>query len=254
MRNIITIAGRELRSMFCSPLAWVLLAAVQAILGWMFLLRLKGYEVLAPSLVGIAGAPGVTVIVVSPVLKTSAMVLLMMAPLITMRSFAEERRSGTLSLLLSAPISMSELALGKFVGNFAFVLLLICAIAVMPLSLLTGATLDLGLVAAGLLGLILIGAAFCSAGLYFSSLTTNPSVAAAASFGLLLLLWIIDLAGTGANSEGLGKLLAYFSLTAHLDAMLRGVIDTRDVSFYILFTATFLFLCIRRLDRMRLVG
>ena len=81
MLNAFTIAGRELRALFCSPLAWVMLAALQAILGWMFLLQVKGYEELAPSLAGVPGAPGITVIVVSPVLKTSAMILLMMAPL-----------------------------------------------------------------------------------------------------------------------------------------------------------------------------
>ena len=254
MRNIWTIAGRELRSLFCSPLAWVLLAAIQAVLGWLFLLQVKGYEELGPALASIPGAPGLTVIAVSPVLKTSAMVLLMTAPLITMRSFAEEQRNGTLSLLLSAPVSITELVLGKFAGVLVFFLIVVGAIAIMPMSLLTGGNLDLGLVASGLLGLCLLSAAFCAAGLYLSSLTANPAVAAAASFGVLLLLWIVDLASAGASSEGMAGVLAYLSLTVHLDALLRGVLDTRDISYYVLFTAGFLTLCVRRLDRLRLIG
>ena len=252
--NWLTLATRELRSLFVSPLSWVLMAAVQGILGWMFVIQLWGFERLAPNLTGVAGAPGLTAIVVAPVTKTAATILLMMAPLVTMRLFAEERRSGTLALLMSAPLSMTEIVLGKFVGALTFFVLVLVGIALMPLSLLAGGELDYGLAAAGFLGLFLLCMSFCSAGLYLSTLTESPPAAAAATLGLLLALWIADWAGAGASTQGLGQVLSYMSITTHLGSLFRGIFDTRDVLYYVLFSAVFLVLSVRRLERLRLVG
>ncbi len=251
--NSFYIAGRELRTLFCSPLAWILIALVLGILGWLFQAQLSVFEGLASTLVGVSGAPGITAMVVSPVLKSTAMLLLMVTPLITMRLLSAEQRDGTLTLLLSAPLTMTELVLGKFLAAVIFFNVILAAVALLPLSLLVGARLDLGLAGAGFVGLFLLACAFAAAGLFISSLTANPVAAAAATLGLLLGLWIVDWAGVGAADHAVGQILAYLSLTGHLNGFLRGVFAIQDVVFYLLVTAGFLTFTVRRLESLRLV-
>ena len=188
---ILTIAARELRSLFLSPLAWAILAVTQFILAWLFLAQIDTWMTLQPRLAAIEGAPGVADIVVAPLLANAATVLLLITPLITMRSLSDEYRGRTISLLFSAPVSMTEIVLGKYLGTLGFFLVLLIMLALMPLSLLVGTDLDMGKLAAGLLGLALLLATFAAIGLYMSSLTEQPVVAAVTTFGLLLLLWII---------------------------------------------------------------
>ena len=248
---ITVIAARELRSLFVSPLAWVVLAVVQLVLGWLFVIYVWNFEALSAQLSALPSAPGISAMVVAPLLKTASIVLLLVSPLLTMRLVSGERRNATLNLLMSSPLSMTELVLGKYLGMMAFFALLLALVALLPLSLLTGAALDLGLVASGLLGLLLLCSSFAAAGLYMSTLTRTPAVAAVCTFGLLLALWIIEgIGGPGATSR-IGQAAAYLSLVGHLDALLRGVFDSRDLAYYALFTATFLGLSIRRLDNLR---
>jgi len=133
-----------------------------------------------------------------------------------------------------------------------FLLAAVALIALMPLSLATGATLDFGKLGAGLLGLSLLAASFAAAGLYLSTLTAQPAVAATATFGLLLAFWIVDLAGTGQGA--VSPVFHYLALPRHLDALLQGLIHSADVAYYLLFSAAFLGLAIRRLDNIRLQG
>ncbi len=245
-----TIAAREFKALFLSPMAWSILAVVQLIMAYLFLAQLDTYMQLAPRLAGIAGAPGVTDLVVAPVFGNAAVILLLIAPLITMRVLSEERRARTLSLLLSAPVSMTEIVIGKYLGVLAFFLVLLVMLALMPLALLVGADLDLGKLVGGLLGLSLLLGAFAAAGLFMSSLTEQPTVAAVSSFGLLLLLWIVDWAGS-SGTEGSG-VLAYLSVLRHFESLLRGIFDSTDVVYYVLFIFTFVVLTIQRMDRDRL--
>ena len=175
---IFTIAIRELKNLFLSPLAWTIMAVLQLILAYLFLSQLDTFMLLQPRLAGIEGAPGVTDIVVAPLLQTSGFLLLLIAPAITMRVFSDERRNRTLSLLLSAPVSMTDIVLGKFLGVSLFFLLLLSLLAAMPLALYAGTTLDAGKLAAGLLGLALLLATFAAIGVFMSSLTEQPVVAA----------------------------------------------------------------------------
>ena len=183
---IFTIAARELRSLFLSPLAWAILAVTQFIMAWLFLAQIETWLTLQPRLAAIEGAPGVADIVVAPLLANAAIVLLLITPLITMRSLSEEYRARTISLLFSAPVSMTEIVLGKYLGILGFFLAVLVMLALMPLSLMVGTDLDLGKLAAGLLGLSLMLSAFAAIGLYMSSLTEQPVVAAVTTFGLLL--------------------------------------------------------------------
>jgi ABC-2 type transport system permease protein len=247
---IFTIAGRELRSLFLSPLAWAILAVVQFIIAYLFLSQIDGYLLLQPRLAAIEGAPGVSDIIVAPLLADAGIVLLLITPLITMRVLSEERRNRTLSLLFSAPVSMTEIILGKYLGLLAFFGIMIALLALMPLSLLAGTALDLGKLAAGLTGLILLVSAFAAIGLFMSSLTEQPTVAAISTFGLLLLLWIIDWAG--ADAEQTSGLFGYLSLLRHYEALLRGLFNSADVIYYLLISVLFIGLSIRRLDADRL--
>ncbi len=247
---IFTLAARELRSMFLSPMAWVILAVISGLCAYFFLLYIDLYLQLQPRLAAAPNAPGITDVIVVPLFSTAATVLLLVTPLLTMRLISEERRSQTLSLLMSAPVSMTEIILGKFLGVFAFVLLMLTLVAVMPLSLLAGGEIDMGLWASGLLGLVLLLASFCSIGLYVSTLTTQPTVAAVATFGLLLLLWVLNLAGSTGN-EG-GGVLSYLSLLSHYQPLLKGIFSSADIIYYLLLISSCLVLSVRRLDADRL--
>ena len=249
--NVLAIAGRELRGLFLSPLSWVVLAITQAFVAYAFLVQLELFVQLKADLSALPGAPGLTAIVVAPSIKAAGMVMLLAAPLVTMRLVSEERRSGTLSLLMSAPVSMSEIVIGKYLGVMGFFAVAVLVITPTLLSLLAGGPLDYGLVASGLLGLLLLVASFAAAGLFMSTLTAHPAVAAVATFGLLLAMWNVDWAGTGAN-EGVRPLLAYLGITSHFNPMLQGVVDSADLVYHLLVVGTFLILSIRRMDAVRL--
>jgi ABC-2 type transport system permease protein len=247
---IFTIAARELRSLFLSPLAWSILAVTLFILAYLFLSQIEAYINLQPRLAALEGAPGVADIVVAPLFADAAIVLLLITPLVTMRVLSEERRSGTISLLFSAPLSMTEIVIGKYLGVLSFFLILLALLALMPLSLLAGTELDMSKLAAGMLGLILVVAAFTAIGVYMSSLTEQPTVAAVTTFGLLLLLWIIDWAGNGQTDES--NALAYLSMLRHYEPLLKGLFSSTDVAYYLLIIVLFLGFSIRRLDATRL--
>lgn len=247
---MLVIAGRELRGLMLSPLAWTLLAAVQAWLAWIFLILADEFRGLQGRLVGLEHAPGVTDLIAAPLFRVAAWCLLILTPLLTMRLFSEERRSRTLDLLLSAPVGTSAIVLGKYLGVLAFLLGATALVAAMPLSLSVGASLDLGKLLAGWLGLNLLVASFAAAGLYLSTLTAQPLVAAVSTLGLLLFLCVADAGSIGRETAG--NLFGYLSLLRHYDALLLGLFDSADVAYYLLFSAAFLGLAIRRLDDGRL--
>lgn len=245
---ILTIAARELRGLFLSPLAWTLLAAAQGLLAWIFVLLVQDFRELQGRLAGLENAPGVTDLIAAPLFRVAAWGLLLLTPLLTMRLFSEERRARTLDLLLSAPVGTATIVFGKYLGVVLFLWVVVGLAALMPLALAAGATLDFGKLIAGILGLGLLAASFAAAGLYLSTLTAQPAAAAAATFGLLLGLWIAD------AQETPGKLLGYLSPLRHYNALLLGLFDSADVAYYLLFGAVFLGLAIRRLDDLRLRG
>lgn len=242
---ILTIAHREIRSMFLSPLAWIILAVIQAILGWMFLAQLELFFMVQPQLLQLENTPGVTDYVIAPLFATASIILLLIMPLVTMRSLAEEKKNKTIALLFSAPISITQLVLGKFVGLLFFILILTALLMLMPLSLLVGTDLDLGKLLSIAIAMILLLGSFASIGLYLSSLTDNQTIAAVSTFGALLMLWIID---WGFDQT----LFHYLSLLGHHQPLLEGVFDSADVSYFVLIMVLFIVLTIRRLDSDRL--
>jgi ABC-2 type transport system permease protein len=251
---ILTLAQRELRTLFLSPLAWTILAVVQFILAYLFLSQLNEFLTLQPQLKVIEGAPGVTDLIVVPLYGSAAFILMMVVPLLTMRLISEERRSRSLPLLLSAPLSMSEIIIGKYLGIVGFLIAMTLMLTVMPLSLLFAGNIDMGLLAAIVIGLVLLIAAFAAVGLYMSSLTQQPTVAAISTFGVLLLLWIIDWAGGKAGDPGATGALTYLSMLRHFEGLSRGVFSSADIIYFLLFISTFLILSIRKLDAERMKG
>ncbi|MDH5480426.1 MAG: ABC transporter permease [Nitrosomonas sp.] len=245
---ILTIAYKELRMLFCSPLAWILLALIHMVLTWVFLGRLDAFLELQPQLMQIANPPGITEIIIAPVFAMAAIVLLMVTPILTMRLVAEERRNNTLTLLISAPIAISDIILGKFLGLMVFFFIVISLIMALCLSLLVGGVLDYGLLFSSAVGLFLVASCFSAIGLYISSLTAQPGIAAIGALGVLLGFWIIDLVSTDIGW------IHYFSLLKHFEQFNYGLIDSFSIAYFILFMLTFLVLTIRRLDNERLQG
>lgn len=248
---VLTLARRELRSLFLSPLAWAILAIVQFILAYLFLSQLQEFLLIQPKLATIDNAPGVTELVVVPLYSSAAFIMMLVTPLLTMRLISEERRNKSLALLMSAPVSMTEIILGKYIGMLGFAAIMIISMTLMPLSLFFAGTLDIGLLFTIVLGISLLLAAFIALGLYMSSLTAQPTIAAMSTFGLLLLLWIVDWAGNKTEAAASG-LLEYLSMLRHFEAFTKGIFDSSDFAYYILFIFLFLVLSIRRLDGDRL--
>ncbi|MDH5217993.1 MAG: ABC transporter permease subunit [Gammaproteobacteria bacterium] len=245
-----TIAEKEFRSLFFSPLAWSILAICEFIIAYLFLGQLELFLQLQSQLSALQRSPGVTEFVASPVFANAAVVLLLIVPLLTMRMISEERKTQTISLLFSAPVSMMEIVLGKYLGIMAFLLLLVSLIALMPLSLYLGSSLDFGLLLTALFGLVLMLASFTALGLYISTICNQPSVAAVITFGALVMLWIIEWAG--GYFENAKVFFEYLSLLNHYQSLLRGVIKLSDIVYYLLFISSFLILSYRRLDADRL--
>lgn len=252
--NTLYIAQHELRRIFVSPLAWAILAVLQLMLGIIFLLTVV--QLVDNPQMLMQETVGVSQIVAGSVFGFAALIFLLVVPLLTMRSFSEERRSGSLDLYRSAPVSLTELVLGKFLGLTGFLLIVTLLASVLPLSLLPATPLDLGRIFAGILGLLLMMMAFGAAGLFISSLTEQPVIAAVVSLVVLLVLWLVgwfeDWTLPFFGTElAVGAPFAYLSMTNHFDSFIQGVFNTEDVIYYLLFCAVFLVLTVQRLDMER---
>ncbi len=247
-----TLAKNELYRLFLSPLAWIILALTQLILAYLFLTHIDYFVQIQAKIATIPGAPGVTELIAMPLLNNAATLLLLISPLVTMRLIAEERRNESLPLLLSAPLSIQQIVLGKYIGTFSFLMLLLMMIVLMPLSLSVGSQIDFGLLAAGVVGLTLLLASFTAIGLFLSSLTKQPTIAAMTTFASLFLLWIIDWAGTTKLAGESSGLFSWLSLLRHYQSLLLGEVHSSDIIYYLIVIVTFLTLTIRRLDSERL--
>ena len=238
-----TIAYRELRNLFLSPLAWIVLAIAQVIFALIFSSVVADYGADQS-----AQASGITAYILQPMFGLVPFVLVIVVPLLTMRLIAEERRNHTLVLLVSAPISMTEIVLGKFFGVLLYLLILSVLIIVMALSLLVGGALDFGLLLSSLLGLVLMLSSFTAIGVFMSTLTKSPTLAAIGSFGVLFLLWMFALS---SNIWG-DNVLSYLSIIEHYVPFIQGLFNTRDLIYFLTVTAVFLVFSVRRLNMDRL--
>jgi ABC-2 type transport system permease protein len=243
------IALKELRSLFHAPSTWYILGGLQFIMALLYLGRLDEFLKIQTNLTVIANAPGATQAVIPYFFSIVALVMMMLTPVFTMRLLAEERRNQTLPLLLSAPVSSSAIVLGKFAGLLAFLWLIVLVCVAMTLTLALGTPMDFGLLAANACGMMLLTASYCALGLYISSLTTQPIVAAIGALAMLSGLWLADSAASDAS-----RLLHSIAPTGHFQSFNGGLLDSGDLAYFLLFCAFFLLLAIRRLDNNRLYG
>ncbi len=243
------LARHEWRRLVLQPFAWTLAALLLALMAWQFLLALQTFLDVAPRLGGLRDAPGVTDLVAVPLLRSLANLLLLVVPLVTMRSLAGERRAGTLPLLLASGVGDGRIVLGKFFGALGYLLALLTLVALMPLALGFGAALDWGKLAAALLGLALFTAALTAIGILCSAWAAQPALAAAAALALGVLLAVVD---AGARLQGISNAgINYLALSSHLDPFFRGIVASVDLIYFLLLIALVLMLAARRLQALR---
>jgi len=246
---IFTIAYKEFRSLFATPSTWLILGALQFIFAWFFLARLDAFLQVQAQLSQIANAPGATLAVVAPLFGTLALILMMLVPVFTMRLFAEERRNQTLALLMTAPVSGMHIVLGKFFGLMLLLLLIVASCTLMVLSLAAGTQLDIGLLLSNALGLLLLASSYVALGLYISSLTAQPVVAAIAALAALFGLWLIEVSAVDNDN-----ILSRFAPTSHFQSFNIGLLNSADMVYFVVFSAVFLLLTIRRIYNNRIYG
>jgi len=243
------IARHEWRRLAVQPFAWALAGVVVALMAWQYLLALEAFLQLAPKMGGLKDAPGVTDLVVVPLLRSFSNLLMLLVPLITMRTIAGERRTQSLTLLLAAGVGNVRIALGKYFGALGLVLLILLLVLAMPLALEIGTSLDLGRMAAAALGLILFAGALTAIGVLCSAWTAQPALAAASAFAISSLLAIID---AGARVQGIDNAgINYLALPTHIEPFFRGLVASVDIVYFLLIIVVALALTARRLDRLR---
>jgi len=255
LRNILAIAGREIRSYFVSPIAYVVLTGFLLLGGWFFFNLLARFNFLltiysAQQNPEVLQRLNLNEFVVAPLLHNLSVVLVILVPVITMRSFAEEKRSGTYELLMTSPLSITEIVAGKFLGCVAFLLIMIGLTGVYPIILLAYGNPELGIMASGYLGLVLLAIAFATVGLLTSSVTENQIIAAVTCLVVLLLFYVIAWPAETAGPV-LGAVLKYLSLTEHFGEMVKGIIDTKDVVYFVSVILLSLFLTHRSVESVR---
>jgi ABC-2 type transport system permease protein len=243
------IALRELRGLFAMPSTWYMLAILQFIFTWFFLNTLQTFLELQPQMAQLANAPGVTTVVAVPLFNLVALLLMMLVPMFTMRLIAEERRNQSFALLLSAPLSIRHIVFGKFFGLLVFLILLMAGVPLMIYTLALGTNLDHGLILGNLLGLLLLTCSYVSVGLYVSSLTAQPVIAAIGALAILAGLWLADAASSSESSTW-----HLISPLYHFQNFNTGLLDSGDVVFFVLFSAVFLLLAMRRINNNRIYG
>ena len=252
MSTVGLIAGNDLRRQFVQPLAWGLLALLCALFAWQFLAAVDAFLQAAPKLGALPNAPGVTDLVAMTLLRNASAVLLVIVPLLTMQSLVGERRAQTLPLLLAADIGSLRIVLGKFLGAYAVVALVVVLALAMPLALATGTDLDLGRLFTAALGMLLFAATLTAIGIACSAWTTHPALAALATLVIGSVLVMLDV---GARLRDVDHaLINWLAMSNHLEPFLRGVFDTGAVVYFVVVSTLALLLAARRLDTLRTRG
>jgi ABC-2 type transport system permease protein len=253
VRNIIAIADKELRSYFASPMAYIIIGFFALPFGVFFYLYLEAFLRQSMQMAQFGGNMNVNQQVIRLVLQNASVIILFIMPMITMRTYAEEKRSGTIELLLTSPVTDLQIIVGKFLGALGlYIAMLLVTLLYIAILFVYGNPEWRPLVAA-YVGLLLMGGAFLSLGLFISSTTDNQIVAGIISFVVFLLLWIV---GWFAESAGptIGPITSYLSITEHFDDFSKGIIDTKHVLYYASLITFGLFLTAKSVDSERWRG
>jgi ABC-2 type transport system permease protein len=256
MRNILAIAERELRSYFASPIAYAVIGFFALVFGWMFYTFLRFFVMQSLQMSQMGMGPGqvnVNQAMIRPLILQISVVTLFVLPMITMRTYSEEKRSGTIELLLTSPVTDLEIILGKFVGALSlYALMLLITVPTVTLLFWYGDP-DWKPVVTAYLGLLLIGASFISYGLFISSLTKNQIVAGVLTFCTLLMLllvsWMQDFVGPVGQS-----IISALAVFEHFEDFSKGIIDTKHLVYYASVITFGLFLTAKSVDSERWRG
>ncbi len=258
LQGVIAIYRKEMGQYLVSPVAYVVLGMFLLIGGLFYYTILTFYmeRSLAASMQAMQfGTPpevDVPSMTINSLFGVLGQVALFLLPMATMGVYAEERRRGTIELLMTSPVTDLQIVLGKYLASFSLFLILL-----LPTLAYHGVLLwkseprpPLGILLSGYLGLLLLGGAFLALGSFISSLTESQLIAAVVTFCVALVLWIIDIAGPGAGTTT-GELFQYLSVLRHYEDFARGVVDTTSLVFFGSLIAFGLFLTLRSLDSMR---
>jgi ABC-2 type transport system permease protein len=250
------IYKKELRLYFTSPVAYVILTIFLLIAGYFFF-SIFSFFTRASMQMAMNPQMGrdlnVTDAVLRPLFSNLSVILLLLMPLVTMRLFAEERRSGTIELLLTYPVRDGAVLVGKYLAAFTMYGAMVAGTLAYPIMLVSFTRVEWGPLLTGYLGLLLMGGMFLAVGLFASSLTENQVVAAIVTFGVLLMFWIIGWTAEFAGGP-MGTVLTHLSILEHNDTFAKGVLDTKDILYYVNFTVLALFLALRSLESRRWSG
>ncbi|MBE3072458.1 MAG: ABC transporter permease subunit [Acidobacteria bacterium] len=255
MRNILAIVQKELRSYFASPIAYVILGMFALLFGWFYvaILNIFVQQSMQMGSMGMGGPVNVNQQMIRYVFQNSLVVNLFVVPLITMRTYAEEKRSGTIELLMTSPLTDFQIIMGKFIGALAIYASMLAVTLIHMAVLFVYGNPEWKPIATAYLGMLLMGGCFLAVGLLFSSLTKNQIVAAMITFSVLLLLWVIDWIGS-LGGPTVQTVVGYLSITGHFDDFAKGVIDTTHVVYYLSFITFGLFLTAKAVDSERWRG
>ena len=238
MRSILTIAAREYRSYFVTAMGYVVLLGFFLLIGFLF------YEIARQAWPQNAS--------LEYLFQDMTIILMFLAPLITMRTLSEERSSGSIEVLMTSPLREVEVVLGKYLGTLYVYGTLVAISLQYPLFLLaySNKQADVGPILTGYLGVILVGATFLAIGLFLSAMTKNQVVAAFATFGVVLMLWIVNLFAMRATGDW-AEVFRYIAISNRMEDLYRGVLDLKDIVFFVSMVFLFLYLAVRSVKSSR---
>lgn len=256
MRHVTAIAGRELRSIFATPVAYVMISVYLVSTGFTFFLALRSFlaaiqQIQAYQLFQMLEQFNLNQGLIEPTLGIASFVFLLLIPLLTMRAFAEERANGTLELLLTSPLTIWEIVIGKYLAVIVVLLLLVALSALYPALLFYFGNPELLQTLSGLLGLLLYGAAFASIGCFISALTRSQMSAALVTFFVGLILYLIDYFAELSLQGGWQKVVRYLGLRAHFDTLASGMVQSEDLVYFAILTIFFLSLVRAVIESLR---
>ncbi len=251
MRGTISIFKKDLKIYLFSPLAYTLIGAFLLIVGYLYI-NVLAYYILQLSRWG-GFSFNSTKFIFYPVFQDVLFLLIFLVPVLTMRSFPEEESSGTFELLLTSPLTDFQIVMGKFLASYVVYLIVLAILLYMPITLSRAGKLDLGLIVSGYLGMLLAGAAFIAAGVFAASLTKRQATASMLAFAILIMLWFINWAASnfGTTFPIVAKILEKLAIFNRVKHFSEGVIDLRDVVFFVSLTVLFLYLSVISLSSRR---
>ena len=256
MRNILAIANKELRSYFAGPIAYIAIGLWALLYGYFFIAILQ-FFVRQSMQMGQMGPGGPTANVnqqlIRPLLQNVTIMILFVMPMVTMRTYSEEKRSGTIELLLTSPLSDFQIIMGKFLGAMALYSVMLLVTMIHIGLLFVYGNPEWKPIVTTYIGLLLFGGCFVSLGLFISSLTKNQIVAGMVTFAVFLLLWIITWIGSFSGPT-VDQLTQYVSIIDHLEDFSKGVVDTKHLIYYLSFITFGLFLTAKSVDSERWRG